>query len=204
MVMVSNQTGIEAGYLAAMYPGLIGHIYSPGGERGPWPFMPYALDNGAWPAHAHARPWSEPEWRWLVQWAAMSGQRPLWAIVPDVVGDREATLASWSKHVDTVRGYGFRPAFAAQDGMDFEDVPDDECVVFLGGSSKWKIAAIEPWCRRFPGRVHVGRVNTWDRLWRSYQAGAISCDGTGWFHKKFGQRNELMRYLRHAKEAAAA
>ena len=113
MVMVSNQTGIEAGFLAATYPGLIGHIYSPRGERGPWSFMPYALDNGAWPAHKNKRPWSEPEWRYLLQWAAMSGQRPLWAVVPDVVGNRDETLANWPKYVDRVRGYGFRPPLPA-------------------------------------------------------------------------------------------
>lgn len=197
MVMISNQTGFEAGYLVAKYPGYLGHIYSPGGEAGPWPFMPYALDNGAWPAFKNGRPWVEAEWRYLLNWGAMSSYRPLWAIVPDVVGDKDATLANWPKYVDVIRGYGFRPAFAAQDGMTFEDVPDDECMVFIGGSTDWKVAAIKPWCERFPGRVHVGRVNTWGRLLACHQAGAVSVDGTGWFHKKGSQRNDLLRYLKH-------
>lgn len=27
--------------------GRLGHLFSPGGQRGPWPWFPYALDNGA-------------------------------------------------------------------------------------------------------------------------------------------------------------
>jgi hypothetical protein len=197
MVMVSNQTGLEIGYLAARYPGRIGHLYSPGGERGPWPFLPYALDNGAWPAHKNGAAWSEAEWRRLLNWAALSGQAPLWAIVPDVVGDREATLANWPTYAPEVRRFGWRPAFAVQDGMIFEDVPDRECMLFLGGSTEWKEAAIGPWCEAFPGRVHVGRVNNWDRLLRCHRAGAVSVDGTGWFHKsvRSNQRRELTTYL---------
>lgn len=45
--------------MAARYPGCIGHMYSPGGERGPWRELPYALDNDAWPAHKNKRPRDE-------------------------------------------------------------------------------------------------------------------------------------------------
>jgi hypothetical protein len=78
--------------------------------------------------------------------------------------------------------------------MTFEDVPDGECVVFLGGSTEWKLDAIAPWCAAFPGRVHVGRVNTWERLVLCWRSGAIAVDGTGWFHKK--QFADLTKFLR--------
>lgn len=197
--MVSNQTGIEVGYLAATYPGAIGHLYSPGGQRGPWSYVPYALDNGAWPAYKNNRPWDETEWHWLLRWAQRSMQAPLWALVPDVVGDREGTLARWPQYVDEIRNLGFRAAFAIQDGMTFGDVPDHECALFLGGSTEWKLAAIRPWCQYFPGRVHVGRVNTWGRLVDCWRAGAVSVDGTGWFRRGRGgssQRSDLRRFLR--------
>jgi hypothetical protein len=209
MVMVSNATGIEVGYLAARYPDFIGHLYSPGGERGPWPFVPYAIDNGAWPAFKNGRPWSESEWRRLLTWSALSGQRPLWSIVPDAVGDKDGTLTMWARYSGDVARLGFVPAFAAQDGMTFDDVPAEAGVVFLGGSTEWKLAAIKPWCRAFPGRVHVGRVNTWERLWLCYQAGAVSVDGTGWFRKSergggISQHTELRRYLEHVSRKEAA
>lgn len=200
MVMVSNSTGIEVGILAMRYPGAIGHLFSPGGQRGPWREVPYALDNGAWPAHKNQSTWNAAEWRALLRWAALSGQRPLWALVPDVVGDRDGTLAAWDLYSDEVAAYGFRRAFAVQDGMSFDDVPDDDCTLFLGGSSDWKDAAIKDWPARFPGRVHVGRVNTWGRLLSCWRSGAVSVDGTGWFYRGRSaggsQANDLRRFLR--------
>jgi hypothetical protein len=155
--------------------------------------MPYALDNGAFPAHTKGVPWDEAAWLELLRWAQWSGQAPLWVLVPDVVGDRQATLDSWARYEEEVRERGFRPAFAVQDGMTFADAPGD-AVLFLGGSTDWKLGAIEPWCRAFPGRVHVGRVNTLDRLLLCWRAGAISVDGTGWFHR--GQKAQLQKLLR--------
>jgi hypothetical protein len=193
--MVSNQTGLVVGRLATLFPGRVGHLYSPGGQRGPWDFLPYALDNGAWPAFKNHRPWSEAEWRYLIRWAALNGQRPGWCLVPDVVADRRATLALWDRFSAEVRSFGFRPAFALQDGTTFDDVPDSDAVLFLGGSTEWKENAIGPWCEKFPGRVHVARVNTFQRLWRCHNAGAVSVDGTGWFRRLGGQGADLRRYL---------
>lgn len=199
LIMVSNATGIEVGLLAGQYPDRIGHLFSPKGQRGPWRELPYGLDNGAWGAHLNATAWNEAEWRALLMWSVMSGIPPIWVVVPDVVGDRAGTLERWPVFAPVVRSFGFRPAFAVQDGMTFDDVPDSECVLFLGGSTEWKEAAIEPWCARFPARVHVARVNGLPRLIKSWRAGAISVDGTGWFHKGrggFSQYNDLRKFLR--------
>lgn len=67
-----------------------------------------------------------------------------------------------------------------------------------GGGDEFKDAAIAPWCARFPGRVHVLRVNNWDRLVRSWRAGAVSVDGSGWFHRdpRSNQRADLVKFLR--------
>ncbi len=204
MIMVSNATGVEVGLLAGKYPGRIGHLFSPGGQRGPWLEIPHALDNGAWPAFKNGQPWSEAEWRALLAWAAMAGWSPLWALVADVVGDRDGTLRAWERYESTVRGFGFRRAFAVQNGMTFADVPDSECMLFLGGDDAWKDASISPWCARFPGRVHVGRVNYWDRLVACWRAGAVSVDGTGWFRKGrsigSSQANDLRKFLRETSQ----
>jgi len=198
MVMVANQTGLEVGHLAGRYPGAIGHLYSPGAARGPWPYLPYALDNAAFISAKRSVPWDEGAWKRLLLWAAMSGQRPLWAVVPDVVANREATIERWHQYVGDVRRYGFRPAFAVQDGMSFEDVPSEDCVLFIGGSTEWKVEAIGPWCARFPGRVHVARVNTAGRLVDCWRGGAVSVDGSGWFHKspRSNQRADLVKFIR--------
>ena len=49
LVMVSNATGVEVGLLAGKYPGRIGHLFSPGGQRGPWREIPHAFDNSRFP-----------------------------------------------------------------------------------------------------------------------------------------------------------
>jgi hypothetical protein len=207
LVMVSNATGIEVGLLAGKHPGRIGHLFSPGGQRGPWMEIPYALDNGAWPAFLNHEEWSEEEWMALLRWAALSGIAPLWALVPDVVGNREQTMERWPLYAPVVRSFGFRPAFAVQNGMTFADVPDDECMLFIGGDDAFKDAAIAPWCARFPGRVHVGRVNYWNRLVACWRAGAVSVDGTGWFRKGrsigSSQANDLRKFLRETHQPQA-
>lgn len=199
--MVSNQTGIEVGILAMRYPGKVGHMFSPGGERGPWRELPHALDNDAWPAHKNKRPRNVERHLRMLRWSVLTGISPLFALVPDVVGNRDETLREWDEWAPRMRAMGFaRLGFAAQDGMTFADVPDDDCVVFLGGGDKWKDAAIAPWCARYPGRVHVGRVNGMKRLIASYRAGAMSVDGTGWFHTgrsaNNSQTNDLRKFLR--------
>lgn len=200
LIMVSNATGIEVGLLAMQYPGRIGHCFSPGGERGPWREVPHGLDNDAWPAFKNKRPRNVEAHRRMLHWSLMSGIPPLWALVPDVVGNRDETLREWDLHAPAMAAMGFRLAFAAQDGMTFDDVPTSDCTVFLGGGDAWKDAAIAPWCAHFRGRVHVGRVNGWKRLAASYHAGATSIDGTGWFHvgrsQTNSQKNDLRKFLR--------
>lgn len=194
MVMPANHTGVTTGYLAGRYVGKIGHLYSPGGQRGPFSFLPYALDNDAFGAYKSGRPWDRAAWIKLLGWARLSGRTPLWALVPDVVADREATLSAWREYAPIAREYGWPLAFAVQDGMAAADVPRDVEVVFVGGSTAWKWRTVRDWCRDFP-RVHVGRVNTYRRLWDCHEAGAESCDGTGWMRGNQRQLRGLMAYL---------
>lgn len=86
-------------------------------------------------------------------------------------------------------------AFAAQDGMTPADVPSDADVVFVGGSTSWKWANLRMWTDNFP-RVHVGRVNSRRLLEQAEQAGAESCDGTGWFRDP-ERTAELEAYLKN-------
>lgn len=206
MVMISNASGFEAGWLAGKYPGQVGHLYSPRGQRGPYDGCPFSLDNKRFVCWSKNVAWPEEEYLRLLTWALMSGTMPLWALVPDLVGDRDGTLREWEKWAPRVSSYGFRLAFAIQEGMTFADVPDDDCVLFIGGGDAFKDAAIKPWCARFPGRVHVGRVNGMERLLASYHAGAISVDGTGWFHKNnskhASQWNSLNKFLRETSSHA--
>jgi hypothetical protein len=74
-----------------------------------------------------------------------------------------------------------------------DDVPDDADIVFVGGTTEWKWKNILMWTKNFK-RVHVGRVNSYGLLWKAHEAGAESCDGTGWFREPSRTR-ELVSYL---------
>ena len=197
IVMPANNSGIRVGYVASRYehaPARLGHLYSPGGQTGPHAFMPYALDNGAFGCWTRKEPFAEYPWRDLLDWAANSGQRPLWALVPDSVGDRDATLRMWDTFAPVVTGYGWPLACAAQDGMEPSDVPAEASTVFMGGSTEWKWSSLSAWAAAFPGRLHVGRVNGLRQLRLCADVGAASCDGTG-FGRAIRQWNELETFL---------
>lgn len=178
--------------MAAAYPNAMGHLFSPGGER--TPFLPYALDNGAFPCWLSGKPWDRTSFIALLDKVATWAEPPLWVLVPDVVADKTATLANWKEWEPIVRAYGWPLAFAVQDGMHEHDVPTDADVVFVGGSTKWKWQTASMWGYSFP-RVHIGRVNSYRLLWRAFEAGAESCDGTGWFRGDQRQLAGLDQFL---------
>jgi hypothetical protein len=185
IVMAASNTGIRTGYLAGRFPGKIGSLLGPGERKRPYSFMPYALDNGAYGAWAKRKPWQKEPWLALLDWAKLNGRPPLWVVVPDVHQDREATIRNWSLYSPLASAYGWPLAFAIQDGMVNTDIPSDAEVIFVGGSDDWRQSTLNRWCNDFP-RVHVGRVNSYRRLWRCHEAGAESCDGTGWFRGDHG------------------
>lgn len=205
IVMPANNSSMHLGWLAGRYPGRIGWLLSPGGFRRPHHWMPYALDNGAYPAFTNGKPWDEDAFMEMVR--HVGGQvvmrelpAPRWVLVPDVVADRDATIARWHEWAPQLRAFGLPLAFAVQDGMSRDDVPDDAEVIFVGGTTEWKWRTVWQWCQQFP-RVHVGRVNGYRSLWDCHDAGAESCDGTGWFR---GDQNQLAGLERYLEESSGA
>lgn len=193
--MLSNNGGLEVGYLAGRHPGRIGWLLSPAGYRRPPEWLPHALDNGAFSAWTRREPWDEAAYLRMLEKARLS-EPPLWALVPDVVADRAGTLKQWEKWSPHLRRAlpGIPLGFAVQDGMGPSDVPADADLVFVGGSTLWKWRHLLMWCKAFQ-RVHVGRVNSEGLLWEAHKAGAESCDGTGWMRGDRKQLAGLRRYL---------
>lgn len=163
--------------------GNIGHLFSPGGQRGPWPWFKYALDNGAFSAWDQKQnlwieeDWDLDAWRKLVRWAQTQTQPPEWAIVPDWIGCGARTIERWHKFKNEIP---FPKAIAVQNGMTAKAVRDlSPDVVCVGGTTEWKWDTVEMWAKEFP-RVHVLRVNAPSKLDYLEQLGVESCDGTGW------------------------
>ena len=59
------------------------------------------------------------------------GLSPRWVLVPDVVADREATLAKWEQYAPVAVRYGWPLAIAVQDGMTPADIPAGAEVISL-------------------------------------------------------------------------
>ena len=195
IVMPTNNSGIQVGYMCHQYPKRIGWLIGPGGWRKPPSWMPYALDNGAFSAWKEKEEWDEHAYIALLE-KARRATYPLWAAVPDVVCDREATIAKWPKWSQKIREIlPHTPlAFVVQDGMTPADVPADAEVIFVGGGDDFKWQTLRTWTANFP-RVHVGRVNSERKLWQCDDAGAESCDGTGWTMGGEDRLDELKHYL---------
>lgn len=205
IVMPANSTGWFWHCLARESKRL-GHLYSPGAQRGPWPWFPYALDNGAfscWTPETNTfdfDKWStmEDAWKRLLFWSQANAQKALWAVVQDVPDNREATLDRWPKFAPLVLASGIPLAVAAQDGMTVEDIHSldpQPAVVAIGGSTDWKWSTVEMWATNFP-RVHVLRCNSPEKLYQIESLHVESCDGTGWNR---GNRTQTMGVERWAR-----
>lgn len=189
IVMPANASG-WFWHSLARETGRIGHLYSPRDQRGPWPWLPYACDNGAFSCWNPAdntfdyQKWAAKEhaWRELLIWCQCAPIKPRWAIVPDIPGNAEETLKRWPVFAPEVAAAHIPLAIAVQDGMTPAMVRQLEIkpeVICVGGSTEWKWATAEMWCKEFT-RVHILRVNSPTKLDMIEAWGAESCDGTGW------------------------
>jgi hypothetical protein len=205
IVMPANSTG-WFWHCLARETGKIGHLYSPGAQRGPWPWFPFAFDNGAfscWDRKTNQfdeSKWKsiEPQWEAMIRWAAPSVQRPRWAIVPDIPGNGEATLERFRKYVQRVVDAEILPAIAVQDGMTVEMVKQlrpAPAVIAIGGSDEFKWSTVEAWASSFK-RVHLLRCNSPTKLEYLENLGIESCDGTGWNRGNRNQTAGLERWAR--------
>ena len=188
LVMPANSTG-WFWHCLARETGRIGHLYSPGSQRGPWPWFPFALDNGAfscWDMRTNEfdeAKWQEtlPKWKALIRWASPTGMAR-WAIAPDVPGNATETLKRYKQYHRFVADSEIAPALAVQDGMTVSDVKalsEQPQVICVGGTTEWKWETVELWAKAFP-RVHVLRCNSPEKLYYLEELGVESCDGTGW------------------------
>lgn len=195
IVMCANNSGTKFRELHARFPGKVGWLVGPGGYRTPPARLPLALDNNR---YAHfLRKMVDPQAQWDdAAFYALVARAPeaRWVAVPDVVADRERTLADWDIHAPRLAAMGRTLAFVVQDGMTPADVPPAAEVVFVGGTKEWKWRTLTMWTRAFP-RVHLGKCNTRRLLKLARYAGCESVDGTGWFRGDQQQLAGLIRFL---------
>ncbi|MGL4377235.1 MAG: hypothetical protein ACRCT1_12400 [Microcoleaceae cyanobacterium] len=158
------------------YPDCLGNLFSPGKSlHFINPVYSFCLDNGAF---RQFNPLN------FVRFLDKVQGKPDFIVCPDVVGDAPKTRDRWDEWNSCLREFNCPIAFCLQDGQRPEDLPLDADFFFLGGSDLFRsrfFCQRRKWPKSVP--LHIGRVNTWAGLWRAYQAGATSCDATGWFRK---------------------
>lgn len=193
MVLVGAHNGAYFHHLTGKYLGKLAWLEGPEDWQTPRWWLPFACDNDAYKTYMRGQAWEPTEWRKMLCKVRASRLIPMWCLVPDVVGNKAATLENWNRYSGEVE---YTKAFAAQDGMTPDDVPADASVVFIGGTTEWKWRSLPMWTKHFP-RVHVGRVNTLRRLLTCDEFGVESCDGSGWFREGAdGNRmQDLLRWL---------
>lgn len=143
---------------------------------------PWAADNDAFLA------WDEVKYRRMLRTIrGMAGG--LFVTVPDVVGDAGATLTRFHEWLPTVRKAGQPVALVAQDGIEDTEVPwGDMDALFIGGANDEEGRALFKYglvvrelvteARRRGLWVHMGRVNTQQRIKYAQAIGCHSIDGT--------------------------
>lgn len=186
MICYASRTGTRRN-IAALAKAGWGWIVGPLDMGGPiLGGMPWALDNGAWPAFVNKVPWDREA---FISALERYGPGADFIVVPDVVADRDASLrltCEWLPVLlarpDLARA---RLLIAVQDGMTFADIEpllvEPRVGIFIGGGTEWKEAAIIPWGAWAKARglyVHCGRVNTARRIALCHAGGIDSIDGT--------------------------
>lgn len=130
----------------------------------------------------------------------------LFVALPDFVHDPGSTFALWTtmRPLLALAYPMFRYAFVAQTGATVEDIPGDADVLFLAGEDTWRQgpagAALIRHAREELGiPVHVGRVNSAERLVNFARMGAQSMDGTHLSFKGLPGLLEIEAWLTQAQ-----
>lgn len=170
--------------LSAILRGDLGQIITPGktgGKGGKQPAgetVQWVADNAVFTGRY---PGDEVYLNWLSSRNYLSNCR--FATAPDVVCDAEATTARALPILPKIRALGLPAAYVAQNGATIANVPWSEFdALFIGGDTDWKLG---PEAARLVAEaksrglwVHMGRVNTFNRLDYATILGCDSVDGT--------------------------
>lgn len=160
----------------------IGNMLTPqeGSARLVCSWTTHGLDNGC---YSKVVPFNALKWHaWVNSHRKYAGAGCLFAVAPDVVGDAYKTFNRSLVWLPVLRMMGYKAAYVTQDGLTDTLLPWDWFdVLFVGGTNAWKLSdaswAIVREAKRRGKRVHVGRVNTLERLRLCATNGVDSVDG---------------------------
>lgn len=198
----------------AMADGRLGQLLTADSSNRLEPGAAYAVDNGRYAAWSRRKAWDDRAWRrHLARHAGPDGRgvlggRFLFAVVPDIVANADATRLEWDTWFPVLAEAGVPAAYVTQDGETPDQVPwDDLAVLFTGGTDQWKMGEparlLMEEARSRGKATHMGRVNTLDRLKIACQHGYDTADGTFLAYGPDTNLPRLLRYIRTAENHAA-
>lgn len=187
-IYLGSQSGAIIHYWAGKYPDLVGQCFSPP-QFAPKDWLPYFLDNGAYKYYANQQPFDKQAFFKHLSCVKLGIKKPIFVVVPDAIGSHAKTLEMWNHFypLAKLQNPNLNYAFVAQDGCNPEDVPIEADFVFIGGTDSFKKPVLKDFAEVYPNKVHVGRVNNLDFVFRCHELGIASVDGTGWFRSNHGK-----------------
>jgi hypothetical protein len=136
--------------------------------------------------------------RWLARFQHVASSCK-WFNAPDVVCNAPATLFMFGIWQPIINHYGFPVAFTLQNGMEALSIPWGLLdAIFIGGDTAFKYSAYVRdtvvTAKRFGKWVHMGRVNTINRIRYAAAIGCDSFDGTNYTRRPFDVGDHLRFY----------
>jgi len=175
----------------------LGQIFTPRSWRRPELPLPWAADNDC---YSQGEAFDLGVYlAWLERMRPYS-RRCLFATLPDVVGDAEATLERSLSVLPELAELDYPRAFVLQDGCNYKLVPwRDIEAVFIGGTTAWKLSQDARYLAHVAkglGKwVHMGRVNSFERMKVAFMWGCDSVDGTSLVFGPDRRWPEIKRWL---------
>ncbi|MEK8217165.1 hypothetical protein [Paenibacillus sp. FSL L8-0463] len=196
LLLVSGATSTVRKY--ASYPNL-GCLLTPRSRNSfkSMAGLPWAADNDCFGGFD-----SSAELRFRTMLNKISGASPLFVTAPDVVADAGRTLEMFNVWEPIIHSFSLPVALVLQDGQEHLCMPWGHCdAVFIGGSTAYKLSDKVRWMVReakWRGKwVHMGRVNSLERLRYARDIGCDSVDGTGYSRFPDAHLPGALKYLQH-------
>ena len=200
-ILLGNHSSPEFHHLAGMFPERVGWLLGPASLKAckirPW-LEPVCFDNDCFPAWQNNTQWSEEAWLEMIQTIKERQIKVKWILCPDSPADFHGTLTKFFEYRMYISRLEHPVCFAVQDGMtpkQFKSIPYTIDYLFIGGTDRFKWSTLPGWCEVFgPEKIHVGRVNSLDKLIICDRLNVSSVDGTYWFRFK-KDWHEILRYF---------
>lgn len=130
----------------------------------------------------------------------------MFVVVPDSVGNWCETNDRFRWVAWKIKALEYPIAYVAQDGCENQHWPPSFDVLFVGGTTEWKLSENAIWCikkaQRMKRGIHIGRINTWKRYkhFRLLEGSEeFTCDGTKIRYERKKTLNEWSCYEKQKK-----